>query len=181
LAGYGPNTAHYADQDFRQCRRCRPLSIWLFAGCIAKPIPATDTTPETVVFATSQETIIIPQAAYNSAYNVTNLPADAQFAYVQLDENDKTFQPIDKDGILQPAVTLPLEPKAMHDEMSGVYDEYGRMSGMLGLTSHKATSINAPFIAYGYSSPDGLFIYGGLIQRDRITEDGTQSADHTTA
>ena len=118
-------------------------------------IPATDTTAaNTGVFATDQEPVVIPQAAYNSAYGVDNLPADAPRAYVQLDENDKTFWPIDENGIMQTnSVTLPLEPKAMHDEMSGVYDEYGRMSGMLGLTSPVANSVNAPFIAYGYASP----------------------------
>lgn len=41
----------------------------------------------------------------------------------------------------------------MHDEMSGVFDEFGRMSGFLGLTSPTASATVAPFIAYGYSSP----------------------------
>ena len=141
-------------------------------------IPATGTTAtNSGVFATSQEPVIMPQAAYNSAYNVTNLPADAARAYVQLFENEKTFQPIDKNGILQAAVTLPLEPKAMHDEMSGVYDEYGRMSGYLGLTSPKATSVNAPFIAYGFASPPVDIIKGTAdLEQTQIgtLEDGTQ-------
>lgn len=158
LAGFGPNT-----RTIMQIRVSGTVGEVLPAydvdalmAVFAKgAIPATATTDaNTGVFATDQEAIIVPQAAYNSAYGVDNLPADDNSAYVQLDESSKTFRPIDENGIMQTnSVTLPLEPKAMHDEMSGVYDEYGRMSGMLGLTSPIANSINAPFIAYGYASP----------------------------
>ena len=86
------------------------------------------------VFEVTQDPIIIPQAAYNSAYNNT-FPATAAAQYVQIADTQKTFQPINEQGVLQPAVTLPLEMKAMHDEMGGVYDTlFGRMSGMLGLS-----------------------------------------------
>ena len=158
LPGFGPNTRTIMQikvsgtvGDVQPAYDVAALQAVFAKGAI----PATAVSAvNTGVFATDQEPVVIPQAAYNSAYGVTNLPADANSAYVQLDENNKTFQPIDKNGILLGStVTLPLEPKAMHDEMSGVYDEYGRMSGMLGLTSPIATSINAPFIAYGYASP----------------------------
>lgn len=105
------------------------------------------------VFEASQEPIIVPQAAYNSAYNVTNLPSTPAKAFIQLNEFTKTFQPINSKGELQPAVTLPLQPKAMQDEMGEVYDEYGRMSGFLGLTSPVSSSRNSPFIPYGYAGP----------------------------
>ena len=158
LPGFGPNT-----RTIMQIRVSGTVGEVLPAYDVAAlqavfakgAIPATDAhAANPGVFAMDQEPIIIPQAAYNSAYGVDNLPADAPSAYVQLDENNKTFKPIDANGILQDyTVTLPLEPKAMHDEMSGVYDEYGRMNGTLGLTSPVANSINAPFIAYGYASP----------------------------
>ena len=194
LPGYGPNT-----RTIMQIKVSGNAADPLPAPYDAKPlfdvfakgsIPATTTTdpitgfPVTVpantgVFATGQDPIIIPQAAYNTAYNVTNLPADAATAYVQLDENNKTFKPIDKNGVLQAGdVTLPLQPKAMHDEMSGVFDEYGRMSGMLGLTSPNAAATAAPFIPYGFSSPP-VDLFNG-IEGDVDTvqigslEDGTQ-------
>ena len=141
--------------------------------------PATATTPEYPgVFATSQKPIIIPQAAYNTAYG-TDLPTAPADAFVQLDEFEKTFRPIDGTGILQPnEVTLPLEPKAMQDEMGEVYDDYGRMSGMLGLTSPIASSKNAPFIPYGYASPPVDIIKGTSADLDTTkigtTGDGTQ-------
>jgi hypothetical protein len=98
---------------------------------------------------------------------------------VQLDEFEKTFRPIDATGILQPnEATLPLEPKAMHDEMGEVYDDYGRMSGMLGLTRPIASSMNAPFIPYGYASPPVDIIKGTVADLDTTkigtTDDGTQ-------
>lgn len=105
------------------------------------------------VFEVSQDPIIIPQAAYNSAYN-TNLPADAASAYVQLNEFSKTFIPIDSSGARMQPVTLTIEPKSLQDEMGEVYDtEYGRMSGMLGLEFPITSSATNQFVVYGYASP----------------------------
>lgn len=113
------------------------------------------------VFEASQDLIIIPQAAYNSAYNVTNLPEDAASAYVQLNEFSKTFKPIDVNGSLLDSVTLPIEPKALQDEMGEVYDmQYGRMSGMLGLEFPVTSSNFNQFVVYGYPSPPVEIIRG---------------------
>jgi hypothetical protein len=122
------------------------------------------------VFEVSQHQIVIPQAAYNSAYNAT-FPATAS-QYVQIAATQKTFQPIDKNGVLQPAVTIPLKQKAMHDEMGGVYDtQFGRMSGMLGLAN-----VNAPLpIMYGYASPPVELVKASLeANQIGVMPDGTQ-------
>ena len=73
----------------------------------------------------------------------------------------RSFQPIDQNGALQPAVTIPFEMKAMHDEMGGVYDTmFGRMSGMLGLTNpNSALGFILPF---PYSSPPTDVVKGSL-------------------
>ncbi|GAA0719737.1 choice-of-anchor D domain-containing protein [Clostridium malenominatum] len=152
--GYGPNTR----------------TIMQIRVAAATPVPYDITSLEAVfaktnakrgVFEASQDTIIIPQAAYNSAYNVTNLPGDADSAYVQLHEFSKTFQPIYASGALLPAVTLPLEPKALQDEMGEVYDTmYGRMSGMLGLEFPVSSSNFNQFVVYGYASPPVEIIKG---------------------
>ncbi len=113
------------------------------------------------VFEVSQDPIIIPQAAYNSAYNAT-YPNTAAGQYVQIAETSKTFQPIDAAGALQAAVTIPIEEKAAHDEMGGVYDPYGRMSGMLGLSLPGTTSQIAQFLAYGFASPPVDIISGSV-------------------
>ena len=127
------------------------------------------------VFATAQEPIIIPQAAYTTAYRVpySSAPVDQ---YIQVNHYDKTFQPIGPGGLLKPAVTVPIEPKAMHDEMGGVYDtKYGRMSGMLGLELRTSTSQLSQFLPYGYASPPTEVLKGSVSGTLVGTaDDGTQ-------
>jgi FtsP/CotA-like multicopper oxidase with cupredoxin domain len=119
------------------------------------------TTVKRGVFEATHDPIIIPQAAYNSAYNVTNLPADAASAYVQLQDFSKTFRPIDANGNLLAPVTLKIEPKALQDEMGEVYDTgYGRMSGMLGLEFPITSSAFNQFVVYGYGSPPVEIVKG---------------------
>ena len=112
------------------------------------------------VFEVSQDPIIVPQAAYDSAYNNT-FPSDASQYILNIGDTQKTFQPIDQNGVLQPEVTIPFEMKAMHDEMGGVYDTmFGRMSGMLGLTNpNSALGFILPF---PYSSPPTDIVKGSL-------------------
>ena len=128
------------------------------------------------VFEASQDPIIMPQAAYSSAYNNPAFPSTAVGQYVSFVDATKTFFPIDETGAVQAAaVTLPLEPKAMHDEMGGVYDPlFGRMSGMLGLTDPTPTSTAAPFLAYGYASPPTDIHLGGQAKNLGTLPDGTQ-------
>ncbi len=154
--GYGPNT-----RTIMQIRVTKPLTT-----------PTTDVTLANLnkvfaktatkrgVFEVSQDPIIIPQAAFNSAYNNT-FPSTAADQFIQIADTQKTFQPIDENGILQPAVTLPLEMKAMHDEMGGVYDTlFGRMSGMLGLSL--PNSPNHVLIPYGLASPPTDLVKGSV-------------------
>jgi FtsP/CotA-like multicopper oxidase with cupredoxin domain len=145
--GYGPNT-----RTIMQIRVTLPLTTSTPDVTLAnlKTVFAKTATKRGV-FESSQDPIIIPQAAYNSAYNksFTNTAAGQ---FLQVSDTQKTFQPINTDGVLQPAVTIPLEMKAMHDEMGGVYDTmFGRMSGMLGLSN--PTSPVHVLIPYGYASP----------------------------
>ena len=106
------------------------------------------------VFEVSQDPIIVPQAAYNSAYGKTGVGTDTfptapAEQYIQVNINSKTITPIDANGTLQAPVLLPIQPKAAHDEMGGVYDtQFGRMSGMLGLelTGHHLTAGPVPAV-----------------------------------
>ena len=149
LPGFGPNT--------------RTIMQIVVAPAVTTPGPAVTfaslqaawakTATQPGVFATAQNPIIIPQAAYNSAYNAV-YPFTAAGQYIQIGDTSKTFQPIDANGVLQPALTIPIEEKAAHDEMGGVYDTWGRMSGMLGLIFAGAQLHRlAQFIPYGYASP----------------------------
>lgn len=171
--GYGPNT-----RTIMQIRVTLPLTTPTPDVTLANlnAVFAKGPAPKRGVFEVSQDPIIMPQAAYQSAYDVTNFPSTAASQYVQFFETGKTFSPIDETGALLPFVTLPLEPKAMHDEMGGVYDtQFGRMSGMLGLESRIPSSNLAQFIAYGYASPP-VDIFKGSVFGTPIGSlpDGTQ-------
>ena len=127
------------------------------------------------VFEVSQDTIIIPQAEYNSAYNAA-FPASAAAQYFAIADTAKTFKPIDPatGQLLTNTVTVPLEMKAMHDEMGGVYDMmFGRMSGMLGLSL--LNSPNHVLIPYNYASPPTDVVAGSLEATPvALFPDGTQ-------
>jgi FtsP/CotA-like multicopper oxidase with cupredoxin domain len=128
------------------------------------------------VFEVSQDPIIVPQAAYNSAYNNT-FSATAAGQYVQIADRQKTIRPINKNdvsGPTMPPVTIPLEMKAMHDEMGGVYDtQFGRMSGLLGLSLQN--SPNHVLVPYPYLGPP-VDIHIGSVTGSQIGAfaDGTQ-------
>jgi FtsP/CotA-like multicopper oxidase with cupredoxin domain len=167
--GYGPNTRTVMQIRVAAAATTPTPDVTLanlqavFAKTASKP----------GVFQVTQDPIVIPQAAYNSAYNNT-FTSTAAGQYVQIADTQKTFQPIDENGVLQPAVTLPLEQKAMHDEMGGVYDTmFGRMSGMLGLTN--PTSPVHVLIPYGYASPPTDLVKGSLEGTPiGVMPDGTQ-------
>jgi FtsP/CotA-like multicopper oxidase with cupredoxin domain len=171
--GYGPNT-----RTIMQIRVAATATVPLtpdvtLANLNAVFAKGTGTSTKKGVFEATQDPIIVPQAAYNSAYNST-FPATAAGQYVQIADIQKTFQPINAAGQLQPAVTMPLEMKAMHDEMGGVYDtQFGRMSGMLGLSN--PTSPVHVLIPYGYASPP-TDIHLGSVAGTQIGSfpDGTQ-------
>lgn len=117
------------------------------------------------VFEVSQDPIIIPTAEYNSAYNAS-FPADA---FVRQHDNSFTFQ-----STFGASATLPIQAKAIQDEMGEVFDPYGRMMGMLGLELPVTTPGAQNFMMYGYTSPPVEIIKGVYASQIGATEDGTQ-------
>ena len=172
--GFGPNT--------------RTIMQIQVGGTVTTPTPQVTlanlqavfakTATKRGVFEVSQDPILIPQAAYNSAYNQTFPTGSSQYI-LGIGDTQKNFQPLGYDSVanawnLQPAVTIPFEMKAMHDEMGGVYDTaFGRMSGMLGLTNpNSALGFILPF---PFSSPPTDVVKGSL-DATKIGQlaDGTQ-------
>jgi FtsP/CotA-like multicopper oxidase with cupredoxin domain len=169
LPGYGPNT-----RTIMQIRVGATVTTPTTDVTLANLRAVWAKTPtKRGVFEATQPPIIVPQAAYDSAYAST-FPATAAGQYVQIADTAKTFQPIDANGVLQPAVTIPLEMKAMHDEMGGVYDTmYGRMSGMLGL-SNPLSPVHV-LIPYGFASPPTDVARGSIEATPiGVMPDGTQ-------
>ena len=117
------------------------------------------------VFEVSQDTISVPSAEYDSAYNQP-FPADT---FVRQEQNSHTFQTV-AGGL----ATIPLQPKALQDEMGEVFDEYGRMMVMLGLELPFTAAGVQNFVMYGYASPPVEIIKGMSAAQIGVTEDGTQ-------
>ncbi len=113
------------------------------------------------MFESSQDPIIVGQAAYNSAYgknfvasgDCTNQNATNKcdgFARIA-QQGGQTFR---FDTLKGPQVKVKIEPKASHDEMnSAAFDEYGRMTSNLGLEQVPATPAAQNILLYPYIAP----------------------------
>jgi FtsP/CotA-like multicopper oxidase with cupredoxin domain len=93
------------------------------------------------VFESGQAPIIVGQAAYNSAYG-TNFAASGWCASptsgIKCDGfariNQQGGDPFTFDTLKGVKLSIPLQPKAIHDEMNAsTFDEYGRMQANLGV------------------------------------------------
>ncbi|TAK33725.1 MAG: hypothetical protein EPO21_12010 [Chloroflexota bacterium] len=146
--GYGPNTRTIMQIKVNPVTPAPTYDLSTLRSVFAK------TAAKGGVFDASQDQIIVPNANYNSAYNKT-LPADT---YVRIMDNSQTFQTLSGQ-----TVTIPLQPKAIQDEMGEAFDpEYGRMSAMLGLELPKTTAGAQNFMLYPYLSPPVELIKGSV-------------------
>jgi FtsP/CotA-like multicopper oxidase with cupredoxin domain len=137
--GYGPNT-----RTIMQINVGTTVTTPSNVSLATLEAVFANTTGKRGVFEVSQDEIIVPQAAYDSAYNKA-FPADP---YVRIFDGFKNFTTIS--GL--PA-NITFEPKAIQDEMGETYDtEYGRMSAMLGLQLPITAGVQA-FTMYPYPSP----------------------------
>ncbi|MDH5768705.1 MAG: carboxypeptidase regulatory-like domain-containing protein, partial [Nitrospirota bacterium] len=159
--GYGPNTRTVMQIQVRNITPAAPYNLATLNTVFAK------TATKRGVFEASQDEIIVPNDNYNSAYNQA-FPADT---YVRIYQNAHTFQTVPG-----PTVTLPLEPKAIQDEMGEAYDkDYGRMSAMLGLELPGTVAGAQTFVLYPFASPP-VEILKGTVYGTPIgaMDDGTQ-------
>ena len=138
--GYGPNT-----RTIMQIRVAASAPAPAYNLDTLKAVFAR-TAGKSGVFETSQDEIIVPEARYNSAYNLS-FPSDP---YVRIHDFTKTFKTVS--GLT--VQNFPLQPKAMQDEMGETYDiEYGRMSANLGLQLPYSPPGAQNFILLPYISP----------------------------
>jgi PKD repeat protein/FtsP/CotA-like multicopper oxidase with cupredoxin domain len=136
--GYGPNTRTVMQIKVNNTPPAAPYNLAALNAVFAK------TATKSGVFESTQPPIIVSDAAYESAYNAV-FPQDN---LVRIGDTYKNFTTINGTWL-----NLTLQPKAIHDEMGGVYDTYGRMSGMLGLEVLNPGAVQQQFMPYGYSSP----------------------------
>ncbi len=155
LPGYGPNT--------------RTVMQVKISGT---PAPAFNLTKlqtafrhnaaGTGVFESSQHPIIVGQAAYNSAYGASfatsgncNAPGSTlQRCDGLVRVNDTQSFGFNTLRSQNTKVSMPLQPKAIHDEMnSTTFDEFGRMQANLGVEAQPPTPGVQNVTLYPYTNP----------------------------
>ena len=119
------------------------------------------------MFESSQNPIVVGQAAYNSAYGTNFAPS----GYCSAPDNPSAkcdgYARINQQGGMQlqvrhprgcPAAawscSSPIQPKGIHDEMNSAnFDEFGRMSANMGLEAPGATPLTQNIILYPFNNP----------------------------
>ncbi len=132
----------------------------------------------TGVFESGQHPIIVGQAAYNSAYGTSfassgwcNAPSNPSakcdgFARI----SEQGYDLFKFDTLSGTQVSIPLEPKAIHDEMNAAsFDEFGRMTANLGLEAVPATPGAQNILLYPYSAPPTEVIDATNLPKNDIT------------
>jgi len=146
----------------------------------------------TGVFESGQHPIIVGQAAYNSAYgtsfasssncNVPNTNISKCDGFVRINDTSAFGFNTLLGGATTNKMTMPLQPKAIHDEMnSTTFDEFGRMQANLGVEAQPPTPGAQNVTLYPYVNPATELINGtnlpkGDVNVTKISSaaDGTQ-------
>lgn len=129
--GYGPNT-----RTIMQIRVANTTPVTYNLPALAAALPGA--------FAASQETPIVPQAVYSSAYKTA-----FKDIWSNIFDNSLTFTPIGGNV----TTTITFQAKALHDEMSETYDDYGRMQAVIGLELPRTIAGQQNFILYNFLEP----------------------------
>jgi len=141
------------------------------------------------VFESAQNPIIVGQAAYNSAYGTSfvasgfcgspTAPSARCDGYARIQQQGG--DPFTFDTLAGPQLSIPLQPKGIHDEMNSAnFDEWGRMTANMGLEAPGATPLLQNIILYPYVNPatevlDSTELPSSLdVTRISRSDDGTQ-------
>ncbi len=133
------------------------------------------------VFAASQPQVIVGQTAYNSTYNKTFPSMWPYWGYSRIFDTSLGFQSPAGVGACATGgagalcQTLPMQPKAIHDEMGGTFDDFGRMAARLGLEVPGATAAISTFALQNYVDPPTEILANGEVQIWKITHNGVDT------
>lgn len=135
----------------------------------------------TGVFESSQNPIIVGQSAYNSAYGTAfaassncNAPGSTlQRCDGLVRVNDTTT--FSFNTLRYPTsnkMTMPLQPKAIHDEMNATtFDEFGRMQANLGVEAQPPTPGQQNVTLYPFVNPATELIDATNLPKQNVTYD----------
>ena len=168
-AGFGPNIRTVMQIVVRNTA---PAAAYNLAA-LQNEFTSTTATPG--VFEKAQNPIIVGQSAYDTSFTFTRGAAGPfpsvfpNWGIVNVDMWSLPFQTVDGRSM-----TLPLQPKSMHDEMGAAFDEYGRMSTKLGLEILPPTALTQNFILRNYIDPPSEIITDSVTVGPPQPGDGTQ-------
>jgi FtsP/CotA-like multicopper oxidase with cupredoxin domain len=123
------------------------------------------------VFSASQAPVIVGQSAYNSAYNKTFPKTWPYWGVSRISDNAISYMEPDGTYVKQ----FPMKPKAIHDEMGGTFDDYGRMSAKLGLEVPYANAAIATFALQNYVDPPTEITADNQVQIWKFTHNGVDT------
>ena len=146
LPGYGPNTRTVMQIKVNDAA---PAPAYTETKLPALQAVFAHKPDGSGVFESSQPPIIVGQAPYNSAYGTAFNLNGPLAGLVQIFNTNFTFK-----TLLGAQLTIDLQPKQIQDEMGEAFEqEYGRMSGFLGLEKPGANAGVQNMILYPYVNP----------------------------
>ena len=160
LPGYGPNTRTVMQIVVKDTTPAPAFDLPGLQAAFAHKADGTG------VFEKGQKPIIVGQGEYNSAYGTTFPTNGALNGTVQIYDTSLTFNRlVDPDADTAPGapfttstvaeqLTMDLKPKMIQDEMGEAFEqEYGRMSGFLGVETPNAQAGLQNMILYSFNMP----------------------------
>lgn len=183
LPGYGPNTRTVMQVTIANTAPAPTFNLAKLQAAFKHHADGSG------VFESGQNPVIVGQAAYNSAYgtsfaassncNVKNSSVKTCDGLVRV--NDTSTFGFNTLKAPTARMTMPLQPKAIHDEMNATtFDSYGRMSTNLGVEASPPTPGAQNATLYPYINPPTELIDGtGLPRADVKVTPISTSADGT--
>ncbi len=162
-AGYGPNTRTIMQIRVKDTKPAKAFDLAKLRGEFAS------TPGDPGVFARGQNNILVGQSSYDSTYGKTFPTEWPLWGYSRIQDNAMQFTTVEGDTL-----ELPMRPKAIQDEMGEAYDEYGRMSGKLGLELPLTSSLTQNFVLQNYVDPVTEVIEDSMTPMSPVLGDGTQ-------
>ena len=156
LPGYGPNTRTIMQVTIAPHAPAAAFNLAKLQSAFKHNANGTG------VFESGQHPIIVGQAAYNSAYGTgfaassnCNAPGSTlQRCDGLVRLNDTSAFGFNTLRAPTVKMTMPLQPKAIHDEMnSTAFDEYGRMQATLGVEAQPPTPGAQNVVLYPFVNP----------------------------
>lgn len=170
--GFGPNTRTVMQIKVNP----DPVTdTWLGLDAMEAKWESTGT--QDGVFKRDQDPIVVAQGElvpgydqYNKAYNSTFPSTWPNWGISRIHDTSLRFQALD--GSI---VTIPMQPKAIQDEMGETFDDHGRMSGKLGLQLPSPQAGGQTFVLQSYVDPSTEVLQASMTPlTPPLAADGTQ-------